>query len=100
MSQPSELCPAHATPSPRYCVWIVDRGDWQPTDALDVPPRLLAIEPAEERCLSALEAEAYISGFNQQALATHLPYWAVRVPLVECLSQCEVSLASERLNKL
>ena len=44
----------------------------------------MAVEPAEDRCLTATQAEAYIAGFNERALANDSPYWAMRVPLRSC----------------
>ena len=68
-------------PTEHYRVWIVARGDWHPMHAQDTPPRAQAVEPAEECCMSAAEAEAYIAGFNERALVAGSPYWAMRVPV-------------------
>lgn len=68
-------------PTERFCVWIVGVGDWQPAHVLDMPPRALAVEPAEDRTMSAVEADVYIAGFNEKALADGSSYWALRVPV-------------------
>ncbi len=69
--------------SPRlFRIWIAGCGDWQPTAWRDVPPRALALEPAEAAPLSAAQAQAFLEGFNGYMLDQSKRLWAVAVPVV------------------
>ena len=72
-------------------IWIAGYDDWQPTDWHDVPPRAIALEPAEAAPLSAAQAQSFLEGFNRQMLDGQLLHtrmrcnakrlWAVAVPV-------------------
>jgi hypothetical protein len=64
-----------------YQVWIAGCGDWQPTAWHDVPPRALALEPAEAAPLSAAQAQSFLEGFNGYMLQQSKRLWAVAVPV-------------------
>jgi hypothetical protein len=51
-----------------YRIWIAGYDDWQPTDWHDVPPRAIALEPAEAFVLSAAQAQSFLEGFNGEML--------------------------------
>jgi hypothetical protein len=63
--------PADA-PLQRFRIWITGYDDWQPTDWHDVPPRAIALEPAEAAALSAAQAQSFLEGFNRQMLHDRL----------------------------
>ncbi len=65
----------------RYRVWIVARGSWEPSQANDVPPAGVALEPAEEATMSAAEAACYVEAFNRAAQTRKRPLWAVALPV-------------------
>jgi hypothetical protein len=70
-----------------YRIWIAGYDDWQPTDWHDVPPRAIALEPAEASALSAAQARSFLEGFNTQMLRNQVLHqtrrlWAVAVPVV------------------
>jgi hypothetical protein len=64
-----------------YRIWIAGYDDWRPTDWRDVPPRAIALEPAEAAPLSAVQARAFLEGFNGQMLLERKRLWAVAVPV-------------------
>ena len=64
-----------------YRIWISRYQDWQPGDWHEVPPRAIAIEPAEPRPLPANQARAFLEGFNRAMLLASRPLWAVAVPI-------------------
>jgi len=69
-------------PRQRYRIWIAGYDDWQPTDWHDVPPRAIALEPAEPFALSAAQAQSFLEGFNREMLHGAKRLWAVAVPVV------------------
>lgn len=62
MQQPEDA------PLPRYRIWIAGYDDWQPSDWHDVPPRAIALEPADTFALSAAQAQSFLEGFNREML--------------------------------
>ena len=66
----------------RFRIWIAGYSDWRPTTWHDVPPRAIALEPAETDPLSASQAQAFLEGFNGQMLRQAKRLWAVAVPIV------------------
>ena len=70
---------------PRQCAderWLrsglPSYDDWQPTDWHDVPPRAIALEPAEAAPLSAAQAQSFLEGFNRQMLDGQLLHTRMR----------------------
>jgi hypothetical protein len=66
---------------PLFRVWIADYRDWLPKRWNEVPPAAVALQPAEEGCLVAEKARAFLKGFNRQMLAEAKPLWAVALPV-------------------
>ena len=64
-----------------FRIWIARYENWRPVCWTDVPPSAVAVELAEERCLSANEAAQFLQGFNQAMLADRRSIWAVAVPV-------------------
>jgi len=62
---------------PALRVWIVAPVDWQPGSPLDIPKRAVALFPAREECMTPIEAEEFIAGFNEQMLVHGAIRWAV-----------------------
>lgn len=62
-----------------YRVWLAEYRDWQPRCWSDVPPSSVALEPAEQGCMTAEQATQYIESFNQAMLAKPRNVWAVGV---------------------
>ncbi|MBX9788590.1 MAG: hypothetical protein K2Y37_06715 [Pirellulales bacterium] len=71
-----------AQPQSGYRVWLVGFQHWQPTAWYEIPPRAVAIEPADEACMSGDEATLFVQGFNETTLARHDQIWAIPVPVV------------------
>jgi hypothetical protein len=69
-------------PVQRYRIWLAGYEDWQPSDWRDVPPRAVALEPAEAFALSAAQAESFLEGFNREMLHQSKRLWAVAVPVM------------------
>jgi hypothetical protein len=65
----------------RFRVWIVRYDDWEPENLRGVPPRAVALEPAERGTMSASEAASYAEAFNRAALATSRKLWAIAIPV-------------------
>jgi hypothetical protein len=74
-----------------FRVWIAAYRRWTPRRWNDMPRSAEAIEPADERCLNAVEARDVIEGFNRGMLARSRRRsderafdrrWAVAVPVV------------------
>jgi hypothetical protein len=55
-----------------YRIWIAGYDDWQPSYWHDVPPRAIALEPAEAAALSAAQAQSFLEGFNSQMLHSRI----------------------------
>ena len=68
-------------PATRYRVWIAAYHDWQPAGCQDVPPQAVALEPAEDRTMSARQARRYVAAFNRVALSQGRRLWAVALPV-------------------
>ena len=66
----------------RFRVWIATYEHWQPSDVRDVPPKAVALEPAEEETMSGDQAVAYVEAFNRTALGRPRRIWAVALPVV------------------
>ncbi len=66
---------------PLFRIWIAGYQDWFPTRWNEVPPTAVALQPAEEGCLVAEKARAFLKGFNRQMLAQAKPLWAVALPV-------------------
>ena len=64
-----------------FRIWIADCSDWRPSGWNDVPPRAVALEPAEEGCLRADEAREFLAAFNAQMLSSPRQIWAVALPV-------------------
>jgi hypothetical protein len=64
-----------------YRIWISRYQDWQPGDWHEVPPRAIAIEPAEAGPLTTEQARAFLEGFNRAMLRARGHLWAVAVPV-------------------
>lgn len=76
----------HLTRAPRraidYRVWIARCESWQPAHNQDIPPRAVAIRPAEPGTYSRRAAARYVEAFNRAALNRgHARVWAVAVPV-------------------
>jgi hypothetical protein len=65
-----------------YRIWIAGFENWRPTAWSDVPPRAIALEPAEADALSDAQARAFLEGFNGHMLREAKRLWAVAVPVV------------------
>jgi len=65
----------------RFRVWIARYEHWQPGSCTDVPPAVVAIEPAERDTMSADEAATYVEAFNRAALGRSGSLWAVALPV-------------------
>jgi len=69
-------------PSGDYRVWIARCEAWQPSHHQEVPPRAVAIRPAESGTYSRRAAARYVEAFNRAALARGpIRVWAVAVPV-------------------
>ncbi|HTU24138.1 MAG TPA: hypothetical protein VMF30_01995 [Pirellulales bacterium] len=71
----------------RYRIWIASYDDWHPADWHDVPPRAIALEPADLVALSAHQARSFLEGFNREMLQRQRRrqqqrLWAVAVPVI------------------
>ena len=64
-----------------YRIWIARCADWQPRHWAEVPPRILPLEAADEGCYSAVEAIAFLEGFNSEMLRDPKGCWAVALPV-------------------
>ncbi len=62
-----------------YRVWLAGYGDWQPRRWSDVPPKSVALRPAEPGCMTADQAAQYVESFNLAMLARPKHVWAVGV---------------------
>jgi hypothetical protein len=65
----------------QFRVWIARYGQWQPGDCQDVPPRSVAVEPAEDGTLPEEQAAAYVQAFNQAAMRGAYKLWAIALPV-------------------
>ena len=65
----------------RFRVWIAAYEHWRPSDVGDVPPKAVAIEPAEEGTMSGDQAVAYVEAFNRTAIGRPRRIWAVAMPV-------------------
>ena len=61
----------------QYRLWIGRIGPWQPRSWHDLPPRFVALEPADDGSYSAKHALAFLEGFNRRMLTTRGRHWAV-----------------------
>jgi hypothetical protein len=68
-------------PATHYRVWIASYKDWAPQGDHDVPPDVVASEPAEPGTMSAAQAARYVEAFNRAALARHRNLRAVALPV-------------------
>ncbi len=64
-----------------FRVWIARYEKWQPDSWDQLPPRAVAVEPADASPMSAREAIRFLEGFNRTMLARPLCVWAVAVPV-------------------
>ncbi|HLA85340.1 MAG TPA: hypothetical protein VJL29_11145 [Thermoguttaceae bacterium] len=65
-----------------YRVWIARCEAWEPSHHQDVPPRAVAIRPAESRTYSRRAAARYVEAFNRAALVrSRGRIWAVAIPV-------------------
>ena len=52
-------------------VWIARYPQgWQPRCWQDVPPQVIVLEPAAERCMAPHEAALFIEGFNCESMGS------------------------------
>ncbi|MEE8450346.1 MAG: hypothetical protein V3R99_00475 [Thermoguttaceae bacterium] len=65
----------------QFRVWIAAYDGWKPRDCHDVPPKAVAVEPAEEGTMSVEQAAAYVEAFNRTALRRFAKIWAVALPV-------------------
>jgi hypothetical protein len=65
----------------RYRVWIVRYEGPAPRHWLDVPPGAVAVEPAENRAMTARQARHYIESFNREVCKGVRKIWTVAVPV-------------------
>jgi hypothetical protein len=70
------------TAANRYRVWIARYDHWRPAGPQAVPPRAVALEPAEPGTMSAAQAACYAEAFNRTALAGGRKIWAVVLPVI------------------
>ena len=66
---------------PTFRVWLVGFDRWQPTTWYEMPPEAVAIEPADDACMSGDAATLFVQGFNETTLARHSQIWAIPVPV-------------------
>ena len=66
---------------PTFRVWLVGFDRWQPTTWYEIPPEAVAIEPADEDCMTGDAATLFVQGFNEITLARHSQIWAIPVPV-------------------
>ena len=75
----------HAQHKPRaralFRIWVVRYGRWRPGVWSDLPPRSLAVAPAESSPLPVEEALPFLEGFNRTMLTRRDRLWAVAVPV-------------------
>ena len=65
-----------------YRVWIARCEAWQPAHHHEVPPRAVAIRPAEPGTYSRRAAARYVEAFNRAALSrSRARIWAVAIPV-------------------
>lgn len=62
-----------------FRVWIADVSGWRASAGHEIPPRAVALVPAEDDVFSAAEAAAYVEGFNSQAIRKRRRMRAVAV---------------------
>jgi hypothetical protein len=64
-----------------YRVWIVTCDGGQPCSWQELPPRAIAVEPAESGTMSRAAAARYVQAFNRAARQSGQRLWAVAVPV-------------------
>ncbi len=65
-----------------YRVWLARCEAWRPSHPQDIPPRAVAIRPAESGTYSRRQAARYVEAFNRAVLSRgQLRIWAVAVPV-------------------
>lgn len=74
--------PQAAAGRQEFRLWITRVENWRPAAWTQIPPRAVAMTPAEEGAFSAEEATAYMQGFNSAILDAPQGVWAVAVPVV------------------
>jgi hypothetical protein len=74
MYQLSDSTDPHPDAGIQYRVWILHCEPW------DLPPKAIALEPAESECFSASEARDYVAGFNASPDRPRA-LWAICVPV-------------------
>lgn len=62
-----------------FRVWIAGYEGWVPSGWSDVPPAVVAIEPAEPHCMTESEAALYVEAFNRAMLQQSKRLWALPV---------------------
>jgi len=65
-----------------FRVWIAAYEGRRPRRWSDVPQGARAVEPADERFVTAAAAEQFLEGFNRGALRRQDRLWAVAVPVI------------------
>jgi hypothetical protein len=65
----------------RCRVWIVRYEGTPPADWHDTPAGAVAIEPAEERTMTARRASRYVEAFNRAVCHGTRKIWAVALPV-------------------
>ncbi len=64
-----------------FRIWVVRYARWRPGAWSDLPPRSLAVAPAESSPLPVEEALPFLEGFNRTMLTRRDRLWAVAVPI-------------------
>lgn len=67
--------------SARHRVWIAVCKGCQSHASCDAAPELVALEPAEDGVMSAVEAARYVAAFNRTAVAQQRMIRAVALPV-------------------
>jgi hypothetical protein len=65
----------------RFRVWIVMYEGTTPAHWQEIPPKAIAMEPAEIGTMSARQASQYVETFNRTASTNPHKYWAVALPV-------------------
>lgn len=66
---------------PLYRVWITRCDAWSPRSWNDMPPRMVAVEPAESAAMTSAEAAIYVAAYNRAMIALRRRRWAVAIPV-------------------
>lgn len=65
----------------QFRLWIARYEDWAPVRWDDTPPQAIALELAVDGVYSAVQAAAFVEGFNTEMLRDPQRRWAVAVPV-------------------